>query len=66
MKLVVMDMSRFSRWKRITLRWQVRKYGARILHNPNVPKGGAYLIDPEAQEQRLREDLANYNPFSGR
>ncbi len=57
MRRVVFDMTGLSRWRRITVRWQVQQMGGRILHSPLVPRGVAYIFDPEKQEERLRQDL---------
>ena len=57
MKRIVFDMTGVSRWRRMTVRWQVRQMGGRIIHSPLVPTGIAYIFDPEEQEERLRQDL---------
>lgn len=55
-----MDMSDLSLWTRLSLRWGVRQYGARLFHSPTVPPGLAVLYDPEKQEDQLRVALTDY------
>ena len=57
MRRVAFDTSGLSRWQRITVKWQVRRMGGRVIHTPYVPKGTAYIFDPEEQQKRLRQDL---------